>query len=120
GSAFLERLAAREGDESLDLLWRRLTAREGRSFDDAFRGVFGGTPAEMWGRFSAELTWKAVEAQRRLQPVLRRGELWQDFRWGTGGAALSADGERLVLVLRGRDEPARLAVYATGADEEAE
>ncbi len=119
GSAFLEWLERRSGEESLDRLWRRLTARRLRNFDDAFRGVFGEKPAALWDRFSAELTWQALEAERRLAGSLREGEPWLDRSWGTGRPALSRDGARLVLTLYERDQPPRLAVYATADDAEA-
>ena len=118
GSAFLEWLERRSGEESLDRLWRRLTARRVRNFDDAFRGVFGEGPAALWDRFSAELSWQAIEAERRLAGTLREGEPWLDRSWGTGRPALSRDGARLALALYERDQPPRLAVYATAEDAE--
>lgn len=119
GSAFLEWLEERAGPDGFDRLWRRLSARRARDFDEAFRGVYGESPAALWGVFTAELTWKAMEAQRRLAPALREGEPWLERSWGTGGPALSRDGARLALVLRDRDRPPRLAVFATADDEEA-
>jgi hypothetical protein len=119
GSAFLEWLERRGGEGSLDRLWRRLTARRGRGFADAFRGVFGESPASLWGRFTAELGWQAVELEHRLAGTLRQGEPWLDRSWGTGRPALSRDGERLVVTLSAREEPPRLAVYATAPEEAA-
>ncbi len=125
GSAFLEWLEERAGPESLPHLWARLTARRSRSFDEAFAGVFGDSPRALWGRFGAELTWRAVEAERRLggppeEAAGEGGELWQDLSRQTGAPALSPDGSRLAVVLRPRDEPPRLVVYATGPNEAAE
>ena len=119
GSAFLDWLERREGEGSLERLWRRLTARRARDFDAAFRGVFGERPAALWGRFTAELTWQAVEVERRLGAERREGEPWLERSWGTGRPALSRDGARLVVALSGRDVPPRLAVYATAGDEAA-
>jgi hypothetical protein len=123
GSAFLEWLETRERSRgapagSLDRLWRRLTAREARGFDDAFAGVFGDSPTALWGRFTAELTWQAIEVEREVGAV-RDGAPWLDRSWGTGAPALSRDGARLVVALAARDRPLRLAVYATAGDEEA-
>jgi hypothetical protein len=47
GSAYLEWLEARAGEGALRDLWARSTAREVRSFDDAFEGVFQGSPANL-------------------------------------------------------------------------
>ena len=120
GSAYLEWLEERAGPGSLRKLWARMTARTPRSFDEAFRGVFGDSPADLYDRFRAELTWRALEAERRVGPEKAEGELWQDLSWATGAPALSRDGERLAIVLRARDRAARLAVWSTEPDEEAE
>jgi hypothetical protein len=129
GSAFLEWLEAGAGQGaagahspdpgSFDRLWRRLSARKVRGFDDAFRGVYGESPEALWDRFSAELTWQAVEVEKRLAGARREGEPWLDRSWGTGRPAVSRDGARLVLALSERDQPSRLAVYATADDAEA-
>ena len=119
GSAYLEWLEERGGPGSLRKLWARMTARTPRSFGDAFRGVFGDTPENLYDRFRAELTWRALEAER-LAGQTSEGEPWQDLSWTTGAPALSPDGSRLAIVLRARDRPARLVVWSTAPDEEAE
>ncbi|HJU66068.1 MAG TPA: hypothetical protein VJ596_10345 [Gemmatimonadaceae bacterium] len=53
GSAYLEWLVERSGEQSLDHLWRRLSARQRRDFPEAFAGVFGGAPDDLYGRFTA-------------------------------------------------------------------
>jgi len=119
GSAYLEWLEARAGEGSLDRLWRRMTAKKVRPFVGAFRGVFGESPEALWNRFSAELTWQAVEMEKRLADKVRDGEPWLDRTWGTGRPAVSRDGARLVVGLTERDTPPRLAVYATADDADA-
>src|SRR3954454_5949007 len=119
GSAYLEWLEERGGPGSLRKLWARLTARIPRSFSDAFRGVFGDTPENLYDRFRAELTWRALEAER-LAGQASEGEPWQDLSWTTGAPGLSPDGARLAIVLRAKDRPARLVVWSTAPDEEAE
>jgi len=119
GSAYLEWLEERAGPGSLPDLWARMTARAPRDFDGAFRGVFGDSPENLYDRFRAELTWRAIEAERRSGKEIE-GELWQDLAWTTGAPALSPDGARLAVVLHSRDRPARLVVWKTAPDEEAE
>ncbi|HYG61960.1 MAG TPA: hypothetical protein VEL74_05230, partial [Thermoanaerobaculia bacterium] len=119
GSAYLEWLEERTGPGSLRNLWARMTARRARSFDEAFQGVFGDSPANLYDRFRAELTWRAMEVERRLGERLE-GELWQDLSWTTGTPAVSPDGEKLAIVLDSRDDPARLVVWPTGPNTEAE
>jgi hypothetical protein len=119
GSAYLEWLEEKAGPGSLRKLWARMTARTPRNFDDAFRGVFGDTPANLYDRFRAELTWRAMEAERRSGASVE-GELWQDLSRTTGAPALSPDGQRLAAVVHAKDRPARLVVWSTAPDEEAE
>ena len=147
GSAYLAWLEERSGPQSLRDLWARMSARQNRSFDDAFRGVFGDLPAALYGRFTAELTWQAVEVRHALQETSRPartepgtetggsprtgsgrrpaegiaddGTLWLKRGWRTGAPAVSPDGDRLAVVLRERDAPPRLAVFSTADDPEA-
>jgi hypothetical protein len=119
GSAYLEWLEERAGPGSLRKLWARMTARRVRGFDDAFQGVFGDSPANLYGRFSAEMAWSSLEAEHRLAAPLREGGLWQDLSWSTGDPAVSPDGKRLAIVLGSRDQPDRLVVWSTEPEEKA-
>jgi len=118
GSAYLEWLEQRGGPDSLRNLWSRLTARQRRSFDDAFTGVFGERPDVLYGRFLAELTASAVTIARSGE--LREGELFQQTPRSSGDPAASPDGTRLAVVIRDRDAPAKLVVWSTAAPEEEE
>jgi hypothetical protein len=116
GSAFLEWLAQRSGPDSLRHLWARMTARQRRSFDSAFTGVFGESPERLYGRFSAELSENAMTLARA--GGWREGELWQETSRGSGDPAVSPDGKSLAMVLRDAKGVAKLVVYSTGANEE--
>ncbi len=118
GSAFLEWLVAREGEASLRHLWARLSAVENRSFDDAFGGVFGESPATLYRRFSAELTFEAMRLEEKEEG--RGSELWQDLDGRPSAPVLSPDGKSLAIVLHHLGEPARLVVFSTEPDAEAE
>jgi hypothetical protein len=120
GSAYMEWLVQRTDAEGLKRLWARLTAKKDRSFEAAFEGVFGEKPQKLYDRFTAELTWKAVELGRRMKPFLAEGGLWQDTSWTTGEPALSPDGTKMAIVLRAKDEPSRLVVWDTQPDPEAQ
>ena len=118
GSAFLEWLEQRSGPDSLRRLWARMTARQRRSFDAAFTGVFGEPPERLYGLFVAEVTASAL-AVNRAAP-LREGELWQETTRGAGDPAVSPDGKQIAIVLRPRNEPANLVIWSTGPAEKEE
>ncbi|CAN5829290.1 hypothetical protein BH23GEM3_BH23GEM3_03340 [soil metagenome] len=119
GSAFLEWLVEQRGEESLNHLWRRMTAVQRRSFADAFAGVFGGPPDELYGRFTLEITREALAAERQLRAAeIVEGEQIQRLSWHTGDPALSPDGSRIAIVLRQRDRPSRVVVWRTEEPED--
>lgn len=120
GSAFLEWLVEQAGPDSLRHLWARLTARTDRSFEEAFGGVFGDAPERLYTRFTAELTWRAVEVERRLGVTRQDGELWQDLEWATGEPAVSPDGSKVAIVRRSRDTASRIVVWSTAPDSDAD
>ncbi len=116
GSAFLEWLAMRRGEESLTQLWRRMSARQGRSFDQAFTGVYGGTPQELYGLFTVELTANALQARRLLAGAgLVTGDTVQHLSWGTGDPAVSPDGRHVAVALAGPSRAwSRVVIWRTG------
>ena len=117
GSAFLEWLLKREGDSSLVSVWRRLSARTSRSFDQAFAGVYGDGPAALYGRHVAELTGGAMRAKAELERVgIHDGELVQRLNWDTGDPAITSDGDHAALTVRERERPSRLVVWRTAGD----
>ncbi|HEX3070657.1 MAG TPA: hypothetical protein VHX14_18965, partial [Thermoanaerobaculia bacterium] len=116
GSAFLEWLAQRSWTDSLPHLWARMTARQRRSFDSAFVGVFGESPEKLYGRFTAELSENAMTLKRA--GGWREGELWQETSRGSGDPAVSPDGKSLAMVLRDAKGVAKLVVYSTGPNDE--
>lgn len=117
GSAYFEWLVGRGGDSSLVHLWRRLSARRQRGFVEAFAGVYGESPAYLYGRFAAELTASALTARRMLAEAgLDTGALVQHLAWETGDPALSPNGGHIAIVLRSYDRPSRVVVWRT-ADE---
>ena len=118
GSAFLEWLEQRSGPAAMRQMWARLTARQRRSFDEAFTGVYGEKPDRLYGRFVAELTESAVALARTEQP--REGDLWQETTRGSGNLAVSPDAKSLAIVLRPAQGGAKLAILSTEANPEEE
>lgn len=120
GSAYLEWLEERGGEGSLRKLWARMTARQNRTFDEAFEGVFGDRPDRLYGRFVAELTERAVTLDRAAAATAREGTLWQETTRNAGDPDVSPDGSQLALVVRPRTQPARIVVLSTAAATEEE
>jgi hypothetical protein len=120
GSAFLEWLEQRNGEESLRKLWARMTARQRRSFDQSFEGLFGESAERLYGKFTAELTERAMAVTRAEESSLREGELWQETSRASGDPAVSPDGTQLALVQRDAHSDAKLIIYSTGPNEEEE
>jgi hypothetical protein len=116
GSAFLEWLEQRGGPDSLRHLWLRMTARQRRSFDAAFVGVFGESAERLYGRFVAELTGSSMA----IDGELREGELFQETPRASGSPAVSPDGTKIAVVIRERNESQKLVVWSTGPAEEEE
>jgi Tol biopolymer transport system component len=120
GSAYLEWLEERSGAGSLQKLWRRMSARQRRSFDASFEGVFGDSPERLYGKFIAELTERAVSVDRENAADLREGTLWQETESASGNPAVSPDGKSLAVVLRNQEHRSKLVVLSTEAPTEEE
>jgi Tol biopolymer transport system component len=118
GSAYLEWLEQRGGPDSLRNLWLRMTARERRSFSDAFTGVFGERPERLYGQFIAELTASAMTVDRSLSK--REGALFQETPRASGDPAVSPDATQLAVVIRQRDVPEKLVIWSTAPPDEEE
>lgn len=118
GSAYLEWLVARAGEESLPKVWRRATARRRRGFDEAFAGVFGGSPGELYGRFTVAVTERALAVEDAVEAAgVARGEPFQRLEGWSGHPTVSPDGAHLAIVRRPEwDEPPEVVVWTTVAD----
>ncbi|HEX8274083.1 MAG TPA: hypothetical protein VF615_15705 [Longimicrobiaceae bacterium] len=118
GSAYLEWLVERRGEESLVHLWRRLSARQPRTFAEAFAGVYGESPQDLYDRFTVEVTARALEARRLLAaPGLAEGDTVQRLAWGTGDPAVSPGGGEIAAVLRAPGGRDRVVVWQARPEE---
>ena len=103
-----------------------MTARPTRRSTDAFAGVYGASPDELYGRFAASsrttrsTRWREARSARcsapRSIPPPRPGEgtLVQRLRWGTGAPALSRDDSLLALVRDDPDHAPRVVIWHLG------
>ena len=117
GSAFLEWLVEQHGDSSLVDVWRRLSARQDRTFDEAFIGVFGESPEALYGRFVADVVTKSEEAAHLIRSAgADTGIIVQRLARATGDPAISADGQRVAIVIRSATMPSRVVIWKTAAE----
>jgi hypothetical protein len=101
-----------------------MSARQSRTFAEAFTGVYGAPPDELYGRFAAELTHDALDVvaggpQHALlaagpDTTTRpgEGELVQRLHWGTGAPSISRDDSLLAIVLRDPKRPSRVVIWS--------
>jgi dipeptidyl aminopeptidase/acylaminoacyl peptidase len=121
GSAYLEWLSDRAGPDSLPALWGRMASPGGGSFETSFRSVFGGSARDLYERFAAGTTARAIEEEKALvQAGIVEGVAWRRLEGGTLSPQVSPDGTRLLA----RRDPKRgeslIAIWelpATGAPE---
>lgn len=112
GSSYLEWLESRSGPGSLRNLWKRMASRRGGGFVPAFRGVFGSAPGDLYDRFRAEVTARALEQEKSVGTAgLVAGEKWQRLEGGTAAIEVSPDGTRLLARRAPRLREASLAVW---------
>ena len=117
GSAFVEWLVERKGEDALRDLWARMTARQRRSFDDAFSGVFGGPPVELYSEFTVDVTGKAMTARMRLRSAgVVAGEMFQRLGSISADPAASPDGEMLAVTISPPRRPSRIVIWSTAPD----
>ncbi len=112
GSAYLEWLVARPGqsDSSLAHVWRRMSARIDRDFNEAFAGVFGAPPAELYGQFTADVTVRAVAARAIIAPDSAPVTV-QRLTWFTGAPAIAPNDSFVALTRDSPTEPTTVVIW---------
>ena len=114
GSAFIEWLVARQGDSSLVHVWRRLSAAQDRTFDEAFTGVYGESARTLYGRFTAQVTANAVGFKQTIESTPPdSGRLVQRLEGETGDPAISRDGARVAILSNPGRTPGRVIIWST-------
>ncbi|TKB49869.1 hypothetical protein FCL40_06865 [Ferrimonas sediminicola] len=96
GASYLLWLQQEYGEPSLKQLWTRMAAREPRSFEQAFEGVFGQGPERLYRRFVAETTYQAMSQEAQAQP--ETGGQWLEHHWQLSPPTISPSGEQLAVI----------------------
>ncbi len=120
GVRYLKWLEENYGEEILDSVWTRWSGVEQRDFEKAFKGVFPDTAKNLYQRFIAEYTYKAMQHEAQLTAQSNednRSKLWLDLTGYTSGPSLSPQGDHLAIVETQRTEEGnttKLTIYKTG------
>ena len=105
GARYLAWLEENYSEQNLDAVWTRMQAVKGRSFDEAFRGVFNQSPALLYQRFVAEFTQKVMNSENT--EALAKSKLWLDGAFELAAPALSPDQSMLAIVESHREASKR-------------
>ncbi|WP_232769296.1 TolB family protein [Colwellia sp. Bg11-28] len=120
GVRYLKWLEENYGEETLDAVWTRWSAVEQRDFEKSFKGVFPDTAKNLYQRFVAEYTYKAMQHEIKLTAQSNednRSKLWLDLSGYTSDPSLSPQGDYLAIVETQRTEEGnttKLNIYKTG------
>ncbi|MBN1550023.1 PD40 domain-containing protein, partial [bacterium] len=120
GSAFLEWLQARtDNPDCLLHLWKRMTAKKNRSYEAAFKGLFRESPSDLYDRFRAELTARAISFEQQVNETESvHSTPWAEFKGFASPGALDSTGEQLALVHEESGKPAHLLVLSMTQEKE--
>lgn len=119
GVRYLKWLEENYGQDTLDAVWTRWSAVEQRDFESAFKGIFPDTAKNLYQRFVAEYTYKAMQNEAQLTAQSNednRSKLWLDLSGYTSDPSLSPKGDYLAIVETQRTEEGNtteLNIYKT-------
>jgi Tol biopolymer transport system component len=119
GVRYLKWLEENYGIDTLDAVWTRWSAIEQRDFEEAFRGVFPDTAQNLYQRFVAEYTHKAMQHEAQLGAQSNEGSrptLWLDLSGYVSDTSLSPQGDYIAIVESQRTDEGKttkLNIYKT-------
>lgn len=119
GVRYLKWLEENYGEDTLDAVWTRWAAVEQRDFEKAFKGVFPDTAKNLYQRFVAEYTYKAMQYEAQLTALSNtdsHSQLWLDLTGYISAPSLSPKGDYLAIVETKRNDEGsttKLQVYKT-------
>ncbi len=119
GARYLKWLEEKYGEDTLDAVWTRWHAIEQRDFEKAFLGIFPDSAQNLYQRFIAEYTYKAMQHEEELSiqsSVNGESKLWLDLSGYVSEPSLSPSGEYLAVVETQRSDngtKTQLKIYKT-------
>ncbi|WP_052262629.1 TolB family protein [Pseudoalteromonas luteoviolacea] len=117
GARFLAWLEHEYGDATLDAVWTRVNAIEGRNFERAFRGAFGKPAMQLYRRFIAQYTYQAMAvASQSTQAVSQ--EIMQ-FDFAARDIQFSPEQRKFLVVESNQAGDVALSVYNSAPNHQA-
>lgn len=119
GVRYLKWLEENYGVDTLDAVWTRWSAVKNRDFEKSFEGVFPDTAENLYQRFVAEYTYKAMQHEALLSAqsnTENSSMLWLDLSDYISAPSLSPEGDYLAIVETQRTEEGKttkLQIYKT-------
>jgi len=119
GVRYLKWLEENYGQDTLDAVWTRWHAVEQRDFEKAFKGVFPDSAQNLYRRFVAEYTHKAMQHETQLTAQATAdstSQLWLDLSGYVSDPSLSPTGEYIAIVETKRNDSGnktKLKIYKT-------
>ena len=114
GVRYLKWLEDNYGKETLDAVWTRWSAVKNRTFHQAFSGVFPDSAKNLYQRFVAEYTYKAMAKEAEFSSL--DSKLWMDLSGYVDAPTLNPRGEQLAVVetqIKDGKAKVTLNVYST-------
>ncbi len=124
GVRYLKWLEENYGEETLDAVWTRWRAVKKRSFEQSFEGVFQKSAKQLYQRFVAEYTFKALNKEYKKQKeqsiTQNNSTLWLDLKGNVSAPSISPNGKYLAIVDKSKKtaqgRKITLTVYSTAVN----
>ncbi|AOT06437.1 TolB family protein [Pseudoalteromonas luteoviolacea] len=117
GARFLAWLEHEYGEATLDAVWTRVNAVEGRDFDIAFQGAFGKPAMQLYRRFIAQYTYQAMAAAPQSTPAVSQ-EVMQ-FGFAARDMQFSPEQRKFLVVESSQAGKVTLTVYKSEINHQA-
>lgn len=102
----------------MDAVWTRVQAKERRSFEEAFEGVFLESPEYLYQRFIAEYTYEVMAEEQALGKS--ESTLWYNAQFDLSNLVLGPDQNRVAFIETNKKGDSHIKVVNLKANAELE
>ncbi len=118
GVRFLAWLEKNYSVEDLDAVWTRVQGKEGRTFEQAFEGIFLESPEYLYQRFIAEYTYEVMAEEKQLGKS--ESKLWYDAQFDLSSPVVDPEQKFLAFIETNKKRDSVIKVVNLAADDEQE